>query len=99
MRFKVPSRAMKNGFIRLPNCFVLCARMKQLHGIAITAAPGMAGGLKQAGNTLLDRWCKAQRRQAEYDRFAAPRINAGRSNSQQGFVGTGRAKVRCQRAS
>ncbi len=42
MRFRVSSRAVKNGFIALPNCFVVCGRTKQLHGIATTAVARMA---------------------------------------------------------
>src|SRR5260370_33860762 len=42
MRFSVSSRAVKNGFIALPNCFVVCGRTKQLHGIATTAVARMA---------------------------------------------------------
>jgi hypothetical protein len=94
IRFRVFSRGNENGFVGATDCFVVFERMKQLHGIAITAVRTMAGD----GLGWTSRWCKAQRRQAEYDRSAALCINAGRSNLQQGYVCAGRAKVRCHTA-
>ena len=87
IRFPVPSRDHENGFASRRNGFVALAMMKQLHEFAISSRVG-----------LDCVWCKAQRRQAEYDRLAALCTNAGRSNPQQGFVCRGRAKVRSRAA-
>jgi hypothetical protein len=83
--FRSSSRDHENGFAVATEWFRGLSMMKQLHGFAITAGRTLAGYV----------WCKAQRRQAEYDRSAALCIKAGRSNPQQGSVCRGRAKVRC----
>ena len=51
------------------------------------------GASKQVRVDLYKQGPNAQRHQAEYLRLMALRVSAGPSNPQQGYVGTGHAKV------
>jgi hypothetical protein len=82
IRFPVSSHTMKMASSARRNGFVVFARMKQLHGFAITS-PTLALLAHGAKHNAAKR----------YDRLAALCISAGRSNPQHGLVCRGRANA------
>ena len=82
IRCRVASRGKENGFVRAMNCFVVLARVKQVHGIAILLLAKRATHNAAKRNMIARRRCVSM-------------LDAQIPSKE--FVGPDRAKVRCPR--